>query len=281
MKAITARGLIIALAAALWLAAGHQAGALEGYKLLKLDGYFVKWGDSALGSGATVTYALVHRQSRFVGARNCAGMRPVEPLLSRIKLPSKRFMAEVETAFALWSKAANINFTPAADAADADILIGLQTEPRGRAFTNVSYVRQGAEGARRIDRSLICLNPRQPWKVGFDGDIEVYDLRYTLAHEIGHAIGLDHPAVMGQLMGFRYEENFRGPQQGDIGGAVALYGARPSTTAFGLAQAAAPRPGRVPRARAQGGEDGQPELSLGQSSAPEPPIRHPFSFDRP
>ena len=49
-------------------------------------------------------------------------------------------------------------------------------------------------------------------------------LRYTLAHEIGHAIGLDHPNAPGQIMGYRYEESFRDLQPGDLSGAVALYG---------------------------------------------------------
>jgi hypothetical protein len=70
----------------------------------------------------------------------------------------------------------------------------------------------------------MCLSPEERWKIGFDGDLDVYDLRYALLHEIGHAIGLDHPALAGQLMDFRYLERFRAPQTGDILGAVALYG---------------------------------------------------------
>ena len=52
-----------------------------------------------------------------------------------------------------------------------------------------------------IRQSLICLNPVKPWKVGFDGNLKVYDIRHTIAHEIGHAIGLDHPGASGSLMG--------------------------------------------------------------------------------
>ncbi len=77
-----------------------------------------------------------------------------------------------------------------------------------------------------ISRSLICLNPDRTWKVGFDGDLQRYDIRYTLTHEIGHAIGLDHPAGGGEIMGYRYEEAFRKLQPGDIAGAVQLYGER-------------------------------------------------------
>jgi hypothetical protein len=53
----------------------------------------------------------------------------------------------------------------------------------------------------------------------------VYDLRYTLTHEIGHAIGLDHPGTTSQVMSYRYEERFATLQPGDIRGAAALYGA--------------------------------------------------------
>ena len=111
----------------------------------------------------------------------------------------------------------------------ADILIGAQVEPEGWAFADVFYDAQSPERVKPISRSLVCLNPAKRWKVGFDGDLKTYDLRYTLAHEIGHAIGLDHPAGAGQIMGYRYEERFRELQPGDVHGAKLLYGAPPST----------------------------------------------------
>jgi hypothetical protein len=60
----------------------------------------------------------------------------------------------------------------------------------------------------------------------FGGSLAVYDLRYTITHEIGRAIGLDHPVPAGQLMPFRYQEQFRALQAGDIEGAVQLYGSK-------------------------------------------------------
>jgi hypothetical protein len=71
-----------------------------------------------------------------------------------------------------------------------------------------------------------------PWKVGFDGNLDVYDLRYTLEHEIGHAIGLDHPSPSGQLMSYRYDEGQSGLQSGDIKGAALLYGPKPGAKRF-------------------------------------------------
>ena len=82
-------------------------------------------------------------------------------------------------------------------------------------------------GKKVIGRSLICLNPKQPWKIGFDGRLGVYDLRYTIAHEIGHAIGLDHPSAAGQLMSYRYDEKQTGSAAGrHQGRRAALWPAR-------------------------------------------------------
>jgi len=102
---------------------------------------------------------------------------------------------------------------------------------------------------RPISKSLICLNPDELWKIGFDGNLDVYDLRYTVAHEVGHAIGLDHPGRDGQLMSYRYAETSRELRAGDINGAVEIYGARTPTS---LASRALTRvPNEVtPRSRA-------------------------------
>ena len=48
----------------------------------------------------------------------------------------------------------------------------------------------------------------------------------AIAHEIGHAIGLDHPEPHGQIMSMRYHEEFRTLQAGDVSGAVRIYGPR-------------------------------------------------------
>jgi hypothetical protein len=75
-----------------------------------------------------------------------------------------------------------------------------------------------------MQKSRICLNPTKLWKIGFDGNLDVYDIRYTIAHAVGHAIGLDHPSPSGELMSFRYKEDLRTLQPGDVAGAMALYG---------------------------------------------------------
>jgi hypothetical protein len=205
------------------------AQAEPSFLLLKLDGAYVKWGDPVLGTGAKVRYSLVTDRREFSGARNCGDMSPLEPTLRHVGINPDQLRSETAAAFAMWERAADIQFEAVADPEQADILIGAQTFPVGRAFANVAYRRDEHGDTRRIDKALICLNPKQPWKVGFGGNANAYDLRYTIAHEIGHAIGLNHPGPSGQLMGFKYAESFRGLQAGDLGGAVALYGSRDGT----------------------------------------------------
>ena len=217
-----------ALLAALFCACaawGDEARAASreflGFRLLVLENQLARW-----NKASALTYAFVAAPTRFRGARNCGGMAPAEPLLARSRVTRARFAREVKAAFAMWENAVNVSFREIADPARADILIGAQTEPRGRAFTNVELDDDDASGPKGIRRALICLNPDLPWKVGFDGDLAVYDLKFTMAHEIGHAIGLDHPSPSGQLMSFRYDERHRALQPGDIAGAAALYGRR-------------------------------------------------------
>lgn len=227
----SAKALSLLLFLAGTAAGASAAGALSDYRLLLLGGGTVKWGSPVLGEGAVVTYAVVDRPVAFDGARNCASLAPLDGLLDKNRISRARFDAELAVAFKAWSEAANVSFKRV-DGTDANILFGAQGVPVGRAFTNVAHEAAGGpDRAGRIVGSVICMNPEQAWKVGFDGDLEVYDVRYTLMHEIGHAIGLDHPGVPGELMDFRYLETFSALQPGDRAGAASLYGPRLSATA--------------------------------------------------
>jgi len=272
--------------------AGHptdRAAAAEapatGYRLLRLDGHPVKFGRPELGAGAAITYAFLTRPARFPSARNCQAMGALDPILKRSGIALTALRREAAAAFAMWEKQADISFRRILDADRADVLIGVELEARGRAFTNVAYDkndpsdgeteaaarldyvalgRPGPAAPRRINRSLICLNADELWKIGFDGNNQIYDLRYTFAHEIGHAIGLDHPGASHAVMNFRYGERFRELQAGDVAGAIALYGAKgPGGRRRATIQARA-----LP---ADDGPDGaaarQPTLSLGEHDA--------------
>lgn len=237
------------------------AAASDSYRLLRLGGTWVKWGDPVLGTRATVSYAPVARHTAFPGARNCKAMDSLAGLLSGSGIAAGTFRNELRAAFAAWSRAIAIDFVRADSVADADILIGMQAAPRGRAYTDVAHGAPGPDGTSSIRRSLICLNPDITWKVGFGGNADVYDLRYTLIHEIGHAIGLDHPGPTGQIMSFQYHEEFRIPQTGDVHGASQLYGRRDGADVVhaGAEEGA----GGVPNADDARPED-SPLLSLGE-----------------
>ncbi len=226
------------------------AEAETDFQLLMLDGNFVKWGPASLGSGAVITYELAAARLQFDSATNCRQIEPLKVLLQHSHIDQARARQELKQAFAAWEAVADIHFRPAAKGEIPDIIIGSETTPIGRAFTDVAYVNddvrlsgtdrgltslkledtaappQKGSGSqvRAIARSLICLNPQQRWKIDFNSDVEAYDLRYTLIHEIGHSIGLDHPGATGELMSFKYLERFRRPQGGDIAGAIELYG---------------------------------------------------------
>lgn len=248
------RGLLLVLCLGLGLAPaaadsgepGPAAGDPE-FRLLELGGKIVRWSAPAEGLPPTITYAFLTEPRSFPGARNCDSMLSPDAALKRSNIDVPDFRSEVRAAFALWANAANIKFKEV-HAADAGILIGADAKDRGRAFTNVALKSVAGRGTGKrnvgqIAQSLICFNPHQRWKIGFDGDLNVYDLRFTMAHEIGHAIGLDHPSPQGQLMSFRYLEDGRALTAGDIAGAHALYGRR-DRTAVPARQAATTRGGR-------------------------------------
>jgi predicted Zn-dependent protease len=192
---------------------------------LKLGGSRVHWRSAHPGQAPIVTYAILRKPLEVDGARNCRKLSAFDDLEVRSQLSDELVRRETAAAFTMWQAAANIDFRETTLAERANIIIGAQGEPEGWAFSNVSYNAQSPEAIKPITQSLICLNPLRRWKIGFDGNLKIYDIRYTIAHEIGHAIGLDHPDDDDQIMGYRYQEHFRVLQPGDVAGVTLLYGA--------------------------------------------------------
>jgi hypothetical protein len=228
------------------------------FKWLRLEGNAVRWQTSqASGAPVVLRFRVMADSAEFAGARNCKRMISPDDLLAKSGIEGAAFRRELAAAFAMWQQAANISFREAAADEPADIVIGAQAEPEGWAFADVFYNVAATDPVKPISRALICLNPTKRWKIGFDGDLKTYDLRYTLTHEIGHAIGLDHPDGGAQIMGYRYLEQFRVLQPGDIAGAVRLYG--PRQAPVDNVAAAPPTPGTA--------AEGAPVATVGSTRA--------------
>lgn len=234
-----------------WLACTYApaptAAGGEPFRALCLESGCVRWPAASAGDPVIITWTIAARAFVTPGAVNCGAMQSPDELLHRSNVTGTDFRQALEAAFRRWSSVAGISFVEVSDQDKADIVVGAQGEPRGYAFTNVAV---SATEPGAISRSLICLNPARRWKVGYDGDLTNYDLVHTLAHEIGHAIGLDHPDGRGHLMSFRYDESFDGLSEGDMLGAVALYGPRRPAESW-IVTGSGPRSTRPPRSGAQ------------------------------
>ena len=219
-----------------WMISANVASSCASAdELLRVEGYLFRWSPPLWGSVRTVTYAtltspyLIPAEKSIASPNNCGAMKPLSEITANSAgISSDQIDHELRSAFAAWETAANLHFVEVNDTSQADIIIGSTVEPAGRAFTNLSYHAAEDELASdpvaEIDQAFICLNPDKGWKVGFDGNLDIYDLRHTFIHEIGHAIGLDHPAASGSMMAFRYDERVKRLQQSDISAVQMLYG---------------------------------------------------------
>lgn len=214
----------------LFLISGPFAGAVAAaeYRLLRIDGFNLKWDAPLLGTGATVSYGFATQATQFPDAINCRSLAPMALLQAAWGGDPARLAGLAEEAFGMWSGAAGISFHPAGPDERPDILIGAQAAPRRVAFANVWHDASAArDGVAPLVRATICFNPEIGWTTG-NGPWAApgqQDLRTALAHEIGHAIGLDHPGATGSLMGFQDQGPLDGLLPGDATGAVSLYGA--------------------------------------------------------
>ncbi|MGE3245082.1 MAG: matrixin family metalloprotease [Beijerinckiaceae bacterium] len=212
------------LAAAILLWTGQTGlGAEPQYRRLEIGGYQLGWPKKP-GETLSLSWSFAQGLMDSPDAINCKRMTDLRSIVAR--LPPGYPSEAAREAFANWQAQGGIRFTYIADWRNADILIGAQAEPKGVAYANVAF--QPVPGMRtgKINKALICLNPDARWKSSFDGNLKTYELTYVLTHEIGHALGLDHPSRTGQVMSFKYEERFNKLQPGDIAGFRSVYGAK-------------------------------------------------------
>lgn len=179
-----------------------------------------KWDSPTMGTGASVTWSLMP-----TGA-SCALEYSGCTVTSLADFMPAGFLSALQSAFAAWSAVADITFVMVADDGAAlnapttsgDIRLG------GHVFDGASGVL--AHGYYPYPTSAggdIHFDIAENWNLGFAGS--GFDLFQVMAHELGHAIGLEHSNVAGSLMNPYYTESFSGPQADDIAGAQYIYGA--------------------------------------------------------
>lgn len=216
--------LAAAFLAALPSALLPSVASAGNFRLLRVDGLEVKWDSALLGRGASVSYGFATADEAFPDAINCRAMAPMAALAPAWHGDPARLGRVAAQAFGMWSRAADLHFREAAPGETPDILIGAQGEPEGIAFANVWHG-PGRDGVAPLTRATVCFNPEVAWTTD-DGPApaDTYDLATVLAHEIGHAIGLDHPGARGALMAYSNQGEIEALMPGDVEGAVLLYG---------------------------------------------------------
>lgn len=211
MRILTKRFAQWAIAATLALPTLASAAVLFG----------TKWGSPTLGSGATVSWSLT-------GNIDCSadGGGTCTPLSSFMPVG---FESELQAAFNAWTSVANLTFVQQVDNGVASNASGTNADLRisGHAFDGVNGVLAHGYFPPPNGNTIagdIHFDIAELWDIGFAGS--GFSIFQVFAHELGHALGLDHTAVPNSLMNPFYTEAFSGPQADDIAGMQQLYGLR-------------------------------------------------------
>ncbi|MCP3663315.1 MAG: matrixin family metalloprotease [Gammaproteobacteria bacterium] len=184
-----------------------------------LDGR--KWGDSAMGTGATVTYSYAP-----TGVSCAATWEPAGCVNTTINSVFSGAEAAIDAAFTAWSSVANISFIKVADGGGAfgigsigDIRIGAHYFDGHAGTLAHGYYPPNNGGAWAGD---IHFDSDDTWKDTWGGS--GFNIFQVATHEIGHAIGLRHETDVSALLNPYYSEAVHGLQQDDIDGAQYIYG---------------------------------------------------------
>lgn len=183
-----------------------------------------KWGSPVMGTGATVTWSLMPTGT------SCTAEGAGCSITSFADAMPTGWLSAVNSAFSAWSSVANLTFVQVADDGAAfnagttsgNIRLGLHAFDGAFGVLAHGYYPPNNGNSAAGD---IHFDIAENWKLGFGG--AGFNLFQVLAHELGHALGLNHTAVPGSLMNPYYTEAFVGPQADDIAGMQFIYGARP------------------------------------------------------
>ena len=182
-----------------------------------------KWGNPAMGTGATVTWSYMNTG---VG---CAAEFAGCSISALSSFMPAGFGTQIQAAFSAWSAVANLTFVFVAvdngvafNAAgtNADIRIG------GHAFDGAGGTL--AHGFFPPSNGItaagdIHFDIAESWLLApAPGSFDIFQV---MAHELGHALGLDHTNVPNSLMDPFYTTAYLGPQADDIAGMQFIYGA--------------------------------------------------------
>lgn len=180
-----------------------------------------KWGNPVMGTGATVTYSVMPTGT------SCVNEDPGCTVTALSAFMPTGYLGQIQAAFSAWSTVANLTFIQVAD--DGAPAGGPTTSGNlrfgGHIFDGPFGVLAHAyfppiNGGSFAGDTHYDL--QENWKIAFGGP--GVDIFQVTAHELGHALGLDHTAVPGSLMNPNYTEAFYGPQADDIAGMQFIYG---------------------------------------------------------
>jgi hypothetical protein len=187
-----------------------------------------KWGPAAFGTGATVTWSLMPTGT------SCAAEFAGCTISHLDDFMPVGYLGQITAALAAWSAVADLTFVQVSDDGAAFNTASPDAGNRGNlrfgghafdgAFGTLAHgyypPANGASAAGDMH-----YDTGDAWDLVFDGTGDgAFSIFQVTAHEIGHALGLDHTAVPNSLMNPFYTEAFSGPQADDIAGMQFIYG---------------------------------------------------------